>query len=42
MEIHPGKGVLKKKKFLNTRKHFLQWVCSEPGNLRGLKNREEK
>ena len=42
MEIHPGKGVLKEKKFPNTRKHSHRQVCGEFWNLRGQHNREEK
>ena len=42
MEIHPGKVVLKRDKFTNTRKHSLQRVCGEPWNLRGQNNQEEK
>ena len=30
MELHPGKGVLKREKFPNTRKHSHCWVCGEP------------
>ena len=40
-EIRPRKGVLKKK-FSNTRKHSVWWVCGEPWNLRGQNNQEEK
>ena len=42
MEIHPGKGVLKKEKFPNTRKHSHCQVCGEPWNLIGQHNWEEK
>ena len=41
-ELHPGKGVLKKKKFPNTRKHSHCRVCDEPWNHRGQHNWEEK
>ena len=42
MEIGPGEGVLKKKKFPNTRKPCHQWVCGEFWNHRGQHNWEEK
>ena len=42
MEIHPRKGVLKKK-FPNTRKQSLRWACGEPGisegKITGRKNK---
>jgi len=42
MELHPRKGVLKREKFPNTRKHSHCQVCVEPWKLRGQHNREEK
>ena len=42
MESHPREGVIKEKKFSNTRKPSHQWVCGEFGNLRGQHNQEEK
>ena len=38
MEICPGKGVLKREKFPNTRKHFHCQVCGEPWKHRGQHN----
>ena len=42
MELHPRKGVLKREKFPNTRKHSHCRVCAEPWKHRGQHNREEK
>ena len=42
MELHPGKGVLKREKFPNTRKHSHCQVCAKPWKHRGQHNREEK
>ena len=42
MELHPRKGVLKREKFPNTRKHSHCRVCGEPWKHRGQHNREEK
>ena len=42
MELHPRKGVLKREKFPNTRKHSYCQVCAEPWNHRGQHNQEEK
>ena len=42
METHPGEGVLKEEKFLNTRKPSHQCVCREFWNLRGQHNQEGK
>ena len=39
-ELHPGKGVLKREKFPNTRKPSHQRVCGEFWNLRGEHNWE--
>ena len=41
-ELRPSKGVLKREKFPNTRKHSHCWVCAEPWKHRGQHNREEK
>ena len=41
MEIHPGKGVLKKRGF-QTPGNTHQRVCGKPWNLRGQHNQEEK
>ena len=41
-ELHPGKRVLKREKFPNTRKYSHCRVCGEPWNLRGQHNWEEK
>ena len=40
MENHPGEGVVKEEKFLNTRKPSHWWVCGEIWNLREQHNRE--
>ena len=42
MELHPQKGVLKREKFPNTRKHSHCGVCGESWKHRGQHNREEK
>ena len=42
MELRPGKGVLKKEKFPNTRKQSHCRVFGEPWNHRGQHNWEEK
>ena len=42
MKIHPGEGVMKEKKFLNSRKPSQSWVRGEFWNLRGQHNREGK
>ena len=42
MELPPRKGVLKREKFPNTRKHSHCRVCAEPWKHRGQHNREEK
>ena len=42
MELRPRKGVLKREKFPNTRKHSHCRVCAEPWKHRGQHNREEK
>ena len=42
MVFHPGKGVLKREKFPNTRKHSHCRVCGESWKHRGQHNREEK
>ena len=42
MELYSGKGVLKREKFPNTRKHSHCRVCGEPWKHRGQHNREEK
>ena len=39
MESHPGKGVMKEEKFLNSRKPSQWQVCGEFWNLRGQHNR---
>ena len=41
-ELRPRKGVLKREKFPNTRKHFRCRVCGEPWKHRRQHNREEK
>ena len=41
-ELCPGKGVLEREKFPNTRKHSHCRVCGEPWNRRGQRNWEEK
>jgi len=41
-ELHPRKGVLKREKFPNTRKHSHCQVCAKPWNHRWQRNREEK
>ena len=41
-EFHPGKGVLKREKFPNTRKPSHCRICAEPWKHRGQHNREEK
>ena len=41
-ETHPGEGVVKEEKVLNTRKPSDQRVCGEFWNLRGQHNWEEK
>ena len=41
-ELLPRKGVLKREKFANTRKHSHCRVCGEPWKHRGQCNREEK
>ena len=41
MELCPGKGVLKRDRFPNTRKHSHCRVCGEPWKHRGQHNREE-
>ena len=42
MELHPGKEILKREKFPNTKKHSYCRVCAEPWKHRGQHNREEK
>jgi len=42
MQLHSGKGVLKREKFPNTRKHSHCQVCGKPWKHRGQHNREEK
>ena len=42
MEFRPGKGVLKREKFPNTRKPSHCRICAEPLKHRGQHNREEK
>ena len=42
MENHPGEGVVKEEKFLNTRKPSHLQVFGEFWNLRGQHKREEK
>ena len=42
MELHPGKGDLKREKFPNTRKHSAEFVPSlgsTEGNITGRKNK---
>ena len=42
MELSPGKGVLKREKFPNTRKHSAESVASlgrTEGNITGRKNK---
>jgi len=41
-ELRPGKGVLKRERFPNTRKHSHCQVCAKPWKHRGQHNREEK
>ena len=41
-KLCPRKGVLKREKFPNTRKHSHCRVCAEPWKHRGQHNREEK
>ena len=41
-EFRPGKGVLKREKFPNTRKLSHCRICAEPWKHRGQHNREEK
>ena len=41
-DLRPVKGVLKREKFPNTRKHSHCRVCAEPWKHRGQHNREEK
>ena len=41
MELHPGKRVLKREKFPNTRKHSHCQVCAKPWKHRGQDKREE-
>ena len=41
-EFHPGKGVLKREKFPNTRKLSHCRICAKPWKHRGQHNREEK
>ena len=42
MKTHPGEGVVKEEKFLNTRKPSHLRVCGEFWNLGGQHYREEK
>jgi len=42
MELCPGKGVLKREKFPNTRKHSHCRVCGESWNHRGQHKWEKK
>ena len=42
MEFRPGKGVLKREKFPNTRKHSHCRICAEPWKHRGQHNWKEK
>ena len=42
MEFCPGKGVLKREKFPNTRKPSHCRICAEPWKHRGQHTREEK
>ena len=45
MEFHPRKGVLKREKFPNTRKHSAKSVASfgtTEGNITGRKNLKKK
>ena len=42
IEFHPGKGVLKREKFPNTRKPSHCRICAEPWKHGGQHNREEK
>ena len=42
MEIHPGKGVLKKREVPKHQEHTPQRVCGKPWYLRGQNNQEEK
>jgi len=41
-ELCPGKGILKREKFPNTRKHSHCRICAKPWKHRGQHNREEK
>ena len=41
-ELRCGKGVLKREKFPNTRKHSSGRVCGETWKHRGQHNRDEK
>ena len=41
-EFCPGKGVLKREKFPNTRKPSHCRICAKPRKHRGQHNREEK
>ena len=41
-ELSPGKGVLQREKFPNTRKPSHCRICDEPWKHRGQHNREEK
>ena len=41
-KTHPGEGVMKQEKFLNTRKPSHPWACREFWNLREQHNWEEK
>ena len=41
-ELHPRKGVLKRERFPNTRKHSRCRVCGKPWKHREQHNREEK
>ena len=42
MDLRPGKGVLKREKFANTRKPSHCRVCAEPSKHRRQHNREKK
>ena len=42
METHPGEGVVKEEKFLNTRKPSHWRVCGDFWNLRGQHNGAKK
>ena len=41
METHPGEGVMKEKKFPNSRKPSHQRICGEFCNLRGQHKRRK-